>query len=297
MSTIQMGTNLFPAKLIPTLISMVKGKSSIARLSASEPIAFTGQKYFTFNLDDEMEIAGESGAKSAGSGKVGSKTVVPVKVVYSQRVSDEFLNAAEEDQLDVLNAFVDGFAKKQARALDIMAFHGVNPRTKQASEIIGTNCFDKAVTQIVTQTADADADAQVEAAIALVQNSENDVTGMAMSPVFKSELAAIKKSTGDKLFPELAWGSNVGSINGLAVDANSTVSYANTKDKAIVGDFANMLKYGYSKEIPLEVIAYGDPDNTGKDLKGQNEVCLRSEAYIGWAILDETAFALIQTGE
>lgn len=297
MSTIQMGKTLFPVKLIPQLISMVKGKSSLARLCASDPIAFTGQKYFTFNLDGEMEIVGESEAKSAGDGSVTGKTVVPVKVVYSQRVSDEFLNASEEEQLDVLEAFADGFAKKQARALDIMAIGGVNPKTKAASTIIGDNCFDKAITNVVTQDGSTDADAQVEAAIALVQNGERDVTGMAMSPVFKSELAAIKKANGDKLFPELAWGSNVGSINGLPVDANTTVSYANASDKAIVGDFANMFKYGYAKEIPMEVIAYGDPDNTGKDLKGHNEVCLRAEAYIGWTILDEKSFAMIKAGE
>ena len=39
---------------------------------------------------------------------------------------------------------------------------------------------------------------------------------------------------------------------------------------------------------------YGDPDNTGKDLKGYNQVYLRLEAYIGWGILDPDAFARIE---
>ncbi len=43
----------------------------------------------------------------------------------------------------MLSDFTDGFAKKLARGLDIMSFHGINPRTKQASAIIGDNCFDK----------------------------------------------------------------------------------------------------------------------------------------------------------
>ena len=44
----------------------------------------------------------------------------------------------------------------------------------------------------------------------------------------------------------------------------------------------------------FEVIEYGDPDNAGSDLKGHNQVYLRAEAYIGWAVLDGNAFAKIE---
>ena len=43
-------------------------------------------------------------------------------------------------------------------------------------------------------------------------------------------------------------------------------------DRAIIGDFANGFKWGYAKEVPLEIIQYGDPDNSGLDLKGYNQV-------------------------
>ena len=33
------------------------------------------------------------------------------------------------------------------------------------------------------------------------------------------------------------------------------------------------------------------------DLKGHNQVYLRGEAYIGWGILDRSAFAHIKAGE
>ena len=64
-------------------------------------------------------------------------------------------------------------------------------------------------------------------------------------------------------------------------------------DKAIVGDFANMFKWGYAKEIPVEIIKYGDPDNSGKDLKGYNQVYIRAEVYLGWGILDGDSFARV----
>ena len=60
-----------------------------------------------------------------------------------------------------------------------------------------------------------------------------------------------------------------------------------------VGDFENAFKWGYAKEIPLEIIEYGDPDNSGNDLKGYNQVYLRAEVYLGWGILDPEAFARI----
>ena len=78
----------------------------------------------------------------------------------------------------MLSAFADGFAKKVAKGLDLMAFHGINPRTGTASGVIGTNHFDSKVTQAVTIATGDKPDTNVEAAIALVQGAERDVTGM-----------------------------------------------------------------------------------------------------------------------
>ena len=173
-----------------------------------------------------------------------------------------------------------------------MAMHGVNPRTKLASTVIGTNHFDNLVSQKVVYTK-AQVEENIESAIALVHGSNGVVSGIAMSTEMSSELAKLKVN-GVKQYSELAWGANPGSINGLPVDINTTVSEGiDNKEKAIVGDFANMFKWGYAKEIPLEVIEFGDPDNSGKDLKGYNQVYLRAEAYIGWGILDQKAFARI----
>ena len=73
---------------------------------------------------------------------------------------------------------------------------------------------------------------------------------------------------------------------------NKKVSSATTRDLAIVGDFENAFRWGYAKNIPLEIIPYGDPDGQG-DLKRTNEIVLRSEAFIGWGILDAASFARI----
>lgn len=289
MATLSKAT-LFDPKVVNDLIDGVYGHSSIAALSAQKPVAFNGNKEFIFTLDKEVDIVAENGKKSEGGATVTEKTIVPLKVEYGARVSDEFMYASEEEQLDILRAFAEGAAKKVARGLDIMAFLGLNPRTGEASDIIGDNCFALGVTNNVVYDA-ADPDGNVSEAIGKI-DIDADATGVAMSKDFRSALAA-QTEDGKKLYPQLAWGAQVSELNGLRVDANSTLSFGESKLKAVAGDFEGRFKWGIAKEIPLEVIPYGDPDNTGVDLKGHNQVYLRCEVYIGWAILDPTAFAKV----
>lgn len=290
--------NLFPETLVTEMINQVKGKSALANLCAATPIPFNGMKEFTFTFDKEVDVVAENGAKTKGGVTVSPVTIVPVKIEYGARISDEFDYASEEEQLDYLKAFAEGWAKKAARGLDLMAFHGINPRTGLASSVIGDNHFDKKVTQTVTITDSSTPDANMEDAIAMVQGSEFDVTGAAFSPAFRSSLAAMKTDDGRKLYPELAWGSNPGSINGLRVESNSTISANSSLDRALVGDFESCFKWGYAKQIPVEIIRYGNPDNdaTQGDLKGHNQIYLRAEAYIGWGILSPAAFAWVKAG-
>ena len=289
------GTTLFPPELTNEMFNLVKGKSSLAKLSSARPIPFRGETVWTFTLDKEVNVVAENAAKENGGATLGQISITPVKIEYGYRMSNEFLWASEEVQLQHLQAFAEGFAAKVARAIDIMAMHGFNPRTGTASTVIGSNHFDDAVTQTVT--ASADGNANVNAAIQLVEGNEFDVTGMAMSPLFRSVLVAQTKGTtsNESLFPELAWGANPSTINGLPVDVNSTVNFNSSKDRAIVGNFRDYFRWGYSRQIPIEIIEYGNPDNdtTLGDLKGHNQVYIRGEAAIGWGILIPQAFARI----
>lgn len=286
---------LFDPTLVTDLVEKVQGKSSVARLAQQSPIPFNGQKEFVFTMDSEIDVVAESGKKSHGGISLAPRTIVPIKVEYGARVSDEFIYATEEERINILKAFNDGFAKKLARGLDLMAFHGVNPRSGTASAVIGDNNFDAAVDQVVEAPAGLeDANGVIESAIALVDGG--DVTGMAIAPQFRSALAGQTRTDGTPLFPDLTWGNAPDTINGLPVDVNKTVSDMSDDARAYVGDFQGGFKWGYAKQIPLEVIQYGDPDNSGLDLKGYNQVYLRAEAYLGWGVLAPEAFARVTEG-
>lgn len=290
--------NLFPEILVNDLMSKVQGKSSLAIMSRQTPISFSGNREFVFSMDKEVDIVAEGGKKTEGGISLDTVIMVPLKIEYGARVTDEFLYASEEYRLNILKAFNDGYAKKVAKGLDLMAFHGINPRSGEASAIIGDNCFDKKVTQTVVFN-ETNPDENIESAVGLIRGSEGDVSGAVFDPTFATAMA---KQTVDgkpgtpRLFPELRWGANPGSVNGLKVDVNSTVG-KNSQDKAIIGDFESMFRWGYAKQIPFEVIKYGDPDNSGKDLKGYNQVYLRCETYLGWGILDPNHFAIVKEND
>ena len=284
---------LYPEVAVNELVNLVRGKSSLARLAGRDLIPFNGQREYVFALDKEVDIVAENGAKSNGGGTVTAKTVIPIKFEYGLRVSDEFVYGSEEIRMNYIRQFNEGFARKIARGVDIAAMHGLNPRTDTASAVVGTNHLDQLVTNSVTATANADTD--IDAAVALVEGAEHEVTGIAVAPAERAALAALR-ANGVRLYPELAWGRQPEDINGLAFDVNSTVSFGtNTTALAYVGNFRDYFKLGYGKDITFEVIQYGNPDNdaTAGDLKGHNQVYLRAEAYIGWAILDPTAFARV----
>ena len=289
MASINKGS-LFPAQVEKEIFSLVSGHSSLAKLSAQEPLPFVGKDIFTFNFAGDVSIVGESAQKPVGDGTVATVAMQPVKVVYGMRVSNEFMYAAEEQQMSILEAFADGFAKKLGSGLDKMAIHGIDPATENESSIIGNNCFAKRVENRVTYAA-ATADTNIDAAVALVEANEYACNGAVISPTMRGALAALT-ADGARKYPEFAFGGCPNTLGAMSLDSNAALG---TDVCALVGDFADCFRWGIAKELPLDVIEYGDPDGNG-DLKRYNQVYLRSEAFIGWAIMNPDAFAIVETG-
>lgn len=282
-NTMTMGTN-FPAELSNEIFSKVRGKSSLAKLSNQMPVSFTGTDIFTFNFDNEISVVGENGKKVAGGATVAPVSIKPVKVEYGARVTDEFMYASEERQLEILAEFQEAFARKLAKGLDIMGLHGYNPYSGTASAVIGTNHLDAQATAVTSATS---IEAGMETAAATVTNY--DLNGVILSKAAGAELGQLKEN-GVSVYPQLKWGGQIDEINGLRADVNVTADAS--APAAYTGDF-DAFKWGYAKDIFFKVIEYGDPDNTGVDLAGSNQVYLRGEAYIGWGIMDGAAFAKV----
>ena len=295
-NSLKAGT-LFNPELVKELISKVRGKSVLAKLSAQTPIPFNGTEQFIFNLEGNAQIVGEGEQKGSGKATLTSKVIKPIKFVYQARITDEFKYSSEERQIQYLQSFSDGFAKKIAEAFDIAALHGLEPKSMTDASFRAKNSFDGQITGNVVTYAEATFDDNIDAAVQQVIAKGGTVTGIAMSPVGGQALAKIKDANKVPLYPEFRFGQNPNSFYGMTSDINKNLTVTGgtaETDHAIVGDFQNMFKWGYAENVPLEIIEYGDPDGAGRDLKAYNEICLRAEAFIGWGILDTDAFARVK---
>lgn len=291
--TLKGGTTFSP-ELVTELMNKVKGYSTLAKLSAQMPIPFNGSQQFVFNLEGNAQIVGEGETKKPGKATIEAKVIRPLKFVYQARITDEFKYCSEAKQVDYLQAFSDGFAKKIAVAFDLAAIHGLEPKSLTDASFKATNSIDGLVTA-VEFNAKTQFDDQIDSIVQTVVD-DYDVTGLALSPAAGRALAQVKVN-GVVQYPEFRFGQNPDAFYGMASDVNKTLATkgaTSENDYVIAGDFQNAFKWGYSEEIPLEVIEYGDPDQTGRDLKANNEILLRAESFIGWGVLDANAFARIK---
>lgn len=290
--------DLFTPDVVADLINKVKGKSSLAVLSNQSPIEFNGSEFFTFDFDNEIDVVGESQAKSHGGVSVDRIVVRPYKVEYGARLSDEFLYASQAKRINMLKEYNKGYAKKLAKGFDLMAIHGINPRTGKASEIIGDNNFNDKVDQEIAYN-EANPQLNIEDAIAMIDGADAEADGIALAPEVTTALSRVTLNgdpNGVRRYPEFEFGRVPENLGGLRLEKNKTVSAYNDL-KALAGDFEGSFKWGITKQIPLRVIEYGDPDNTGRDLAGHNEIYLRTETFIGWGILIPEAFAKVTGGQ
>lgn len=288
---------LFKPELVKELISKVQGRSVLAKLSSQTPIPFNGVEQFIFNLEGNAQIVGEGEQKQAGKAKITSKVIKPLKFVYQARITDEFKYASEEKQMSFLSAYMDGFAKKIAEAFDLAALHGLEPKSMTDATFRATNSFDGVISGSVVTYDEAKIDENIEDAVQQVIARGCEVTGIALSPTAGHALGKLKDADKRAVYPEFRFGQNPDSFYGMKSDINKNLTVTGGSaetDHAIVGDFQNRFKWGYAENIPMEIIEYGDPDGAGRDLKAYNEICLRAEAFIGWGILDEDAFARVK---
>ena len=296
-STAMKQGTLFSPELVTEIMSKVQGRSTLAKLANQQPIPFNGTEQFIFNLEGSAQIVTEGGLKGAGKAVITSKVIKPLKFVYQARITDEFKYASDEKKLNFLKHYADGFAKKIAEAFDIAAIHGLEPKSLTDASFKATNSFDGLVTgNVVTYTATT-IDDNIDTAVQAIVATDNEVTGIAISPVAGQAMSKVKDKCDNVKYAEFRFGQRPDNFFNMDLDMNKTLTVQGgtaKKNHAIVGDFRNRFKWGYAENIPMEIIEYGDPDGTGRDLKAYNEILLRTEAFIGWGILDEKAFARVE---
>lgn len=291
---------LMPREIADGMVKKTLSTSTIAKLSAQEPMRFGKTDIITFNDLPRAQFVEENGDKESTSGTFGSVTAAPHKAQVTMRFSQEVQWADDEHQLGVLRTLASAGADALSRALDLGVFHRINPLNGQAITT-WTNYINATTKRVELGKGGSDPDADFRSAAGLIINDRDtgvQVTGAALDPKFTWALANLMVKDGAGVtstprYPQLGLGADVSSFMGVPVAVGSTVSglpeAADTKVRAIVGDFTGGIRWGIQKELPVELITYGDPDGQG-DLKRKNQIALRLEIVYGWyAFVDRFA--------
>lgn len=286
-----------PKNIADGMFKKAQQGSAIAALSGAEPQQFGEVTYMTLTGRPKAELVAEGADKGDTNATFGTKTATPHKFQVTMRFNEEVQWADEAYQLGVLRTLADEGGLALARALDLGGFHGINPRSGAvAASIVAGDRIATTTNSVELTTATLSTpDLVIEQAAGLVIADGYVPNGIAFDPRYSWTVATARYADGRKKYPELGFGADITSFEGLKAYSTSTVSglpeASDTNVKAIVGQW-DAFRWGVQKSIPVEVIKYGDPDGLG-DLKRKNQIALRAEIVYGWAVMDLDAFATV----
>lgn len=285
---------LLPKEVATVITKKAKDTSTIAALSPSEPQLFLDKDYMVFSGNAEAEVIAEGEQKSSYEETLSQVVGKRFKVQTTTRVTDELRFADDDARLEIISKIQADQAAALGRVLDYVVYHAFDPKKK--TTLAGfTKLSDTAAQVTATTDRVADIDALAEAV-----NDEYDINGIAMSKTMTNELRRIRiKDTMQRLYPEIPLNLKVGSLDGIPASTSGTVNGRLITDTptnvlAFLGDFS-LIKWGMVRDIWSEIIEYGDPDGSGKDLKGYNQIAYRTEAIYSYAILDPKGIAVLKT--
>lgn len=283
-----------PTSVVVDIINKAKDVSTIAALSTPQPQLFANSEHMIFSGKSEAEVVEEGAKKGSYEQTLASATGKRVKLVTTTRVTDELRWADEDNRLEIIKYIMQDQLEALGRALDYVIYHAVSPKSGAVLEDY-TALTAGASKVVSTEDEVANLDAMADALM------EYDINGIALSRPFASSLRKLRvPATGLRLYPEIPISLKVGNLDGIPSCTSGTVNgklCSNpTKVRAIMGDF-DTIKWGMVREAWAEPIEYGDPDNSGVDLKGSNQIAFRTESVFSYALLDPAAFCVLTEAE
>ena len=245
-----------------------------------------------FTGNSEAEVVAEGAQKSSYE-----ETLTPVvgkrfKVQTTTRLSNELQWADDDAKLEIISKIQADQAAAMGRVLDYVVYHAFDPkeendprRLQRARQNSGRRAGHRRSRRRHRQPR---------------RGRQRRVRHQRHRPVQDhGERAAQDRvpSTGQRFYPEIPIGLQVGNLDGIPAATSGTVNgrlvTPATGILAFLGDF-RLIKWGMVRDIWSEIIEYGDPDNTGKDLKGVNQIAYRTEAMYSYAILDPKGIAVLK---
>lgn len=290
-----------PTEVLNPMFEKVRARSVIASLVPSQPQEFVNSEYLVFGDTPAAQFVGEGEAKASMPFGVDYVTGKPHKVQVTCRFSDEVRWADEDSQTRILGQLTTEMGYAMGDAVDAGIIHAADPYSRTVMTAVKPESLAYGGANIVEATGDLlkDLDSLADPVI-----ETYDVTGVAFNRSLANSMRKLRnKNTDARLFPDLGMTLDISNYDGLNAVVSSNVAgnkflpaASPSGFQAIMGKW-DAIKWGYVRNFTLQEILYGDPDNTGRDLQGHNEVAYRLEAVISWAVLDFGAFSILKDAE
>lgn len=234
----------------------------------------------------------EGGAKPDNGRQVVPRPFTTAKLVYSQRVTDEFMMWDRERQGEFVAELVDNLITKSIpRDIDTVVLHGYDPFTNTLDTQLSDYIAKPGSSILVPSTGDTAAAIDTDYQTAVADLEGQDINGIAISGKAAQLLSTITEGN-EKKYPGT-------SVMGLVGDTLAGVPAASTPEvgainntKLVMGDWSQLL-LGFAGNADWKVIEYGNPDGGEYDLQQANQVCIRLELKFGFRVLDPSAFAVV----
>lgn len=291
------GSNLVETSIADKIWSKAFDGSIVRRLTDQEPISMGRNAIPVQSVRPSAHILSEGEVKKSSKFELGAKMITPMKAQVQVRMSEEFVRT---NPVNALAHLEDEFAKAITRQIDLAVLHGKQAIDGSDISISGLVSVSDTANSVTVPTDRSLIEDAVLDGEELLAAAGFYPSGYAFDPLGITRFSRANTS-GQKSFPELN-AANPRTLSGFR-GAYAAVSPAvsgrvdsstDTGVLAIAGDWSSV-KLGYNSAVEFEVIEYGDPDQSGRDLKAHNELMYRSEIFFGYTILDENAFVMYKS--
>ena len=264
------------------------------------------------NVGDNTPLVINGRAKGSlrheGQAKVDNgRTITPrpfttAKMVYSQRVTKEFLAWDEQRQGDYVSRLInDWISKSMGRDIDTVVIHGVDPNSGAVDTQLSDYIRKTGSSILVPSTGTSSTQVDADLATAIAALEGQNITGVAISTDAAKALANVTIGNYRK-YPEIGVFGLSGNMLGGRQAASTPEVGAIDGTEFVVGDWSQLL-LGFAGNAVWETLTSGNPDGVfdenGKaiDLGNVNMACIRLELMFGFRVLDSDAFAVVSEVE
>lgn len=277
-----------PGAAIPGAVLSLVTETPTINVGENVPLVMSGRA--------KGALVHEGGKKPDNGRTITPRPFTTVKLVYSQRVTDEFLLWNANRQSDFVSRLVsDWTTKSLPRDIDTVVIHGHDPHTGALDEQLSDYLTKTGSCIAVTATGATAKDIDADFATAVSKLEGQDINGVAISTDAAAKLSTIVENGVQKYTGLGVFGLAGNTLAGKRAATSPEVGAVNDTE-FIMGDW-NQLLLGFAGNANWKTIEFGNPDGGAADLQEVNQVCIRMELMFGFRVLDPNAFVVVSSLE